>query len=103
MALFSNFLRSAAHTSDCAEGYERNYQEYAAKVGFPDALYSREDLTFIGAEHRNLAILGKGASGEVYKVLKSKDGTAFAIKVLSGGGDREMQEVHIMSRPPHVS
>ena len=91
--------------SNCAEEYERNYQEYAAKVGFPDAPYlvsSREDLPPIGAEHRSKAILGKGAFGEVHKALKIKDGKAFAIKVLSGGGEREMNEVNIMSRLYHV-
>lgn len=100
------FIVEFPDTSDCAEEYERNYQEYAAKVGFPDAPYllsSREDLPPIGAEHRSKAILGKGAFGEVHKALNIKDGKAFAIKVLRGGGESEMKEVNIMSRLCHVS
>ena len=92
--------------SNCAEEHERNYQVYAAKVGFPDAPYlvsSREDLPPIGAEHRSKAILGKGAFGEVHKALNTKDGKAFAIKVLSGGGESEIKEVNIMSRLCHVN
>ena len=87
--------------SNCAEEYERNYQKYAAGVGFPNATYlasSLEDLSRIGAEHRSKVILGKGTFGEVHKVLNIRDEESFAIKVLSEGGEREMKEVNIMSR-----
>ena len=91
--------------SSCAEEYERNYQAYATKVGFPDAPYlesSRENLPPIGAEHRSKAILGKGLSGEVHKALNIKDGKACAIKVLCGGGIDAMNEVELMSKLYHV-
>lgn len=100
------FVVELPDTSNCAEEYERNYQDYTAKVGFPDAPYlvsSLEELPPIGAEHRSQAVLGKGAFGEVHKALNIKDGLAFAIKVLSGGGESEMKEVNIMSRLCHVS
>ena len=100
------FIVEFPDTSNCAEEYERNYQNYAARVGFPNATYlvtSLEDLPRIGAEHRSKAILGKGTFGEVHKALHIRDGRAFAIKVLSGGGESEMKEVNIMSRLFHVS
>ena len=91
--------------SSCAEEYERNYQAYATKVGFPDAPYvesSREDLLPIGKEHRSKAILGRGTSGEVHKALNIKDGRACAIKVLNGGGIDAMNEVELMENLDHV-
>jgi len=100
------FIVEFPDTSDCAEEYERNYQKYAAKVGFPNAIYlvsSLEELPPIGAEHRSKAVLGKGAFGEVHKALNMKDGLAFAIKILNGGGESEMKEVNIMSTLCHVS
>ena len=92
-------------TTNCAEEHERNYKQYATDLGFPDAKYlpsSREEYPPIGAEHRSVAILGKGAYGEVHKAL-NKAGNHFAIKILNGGGEREMKEVNIMRRLYHVS
>ena len=92
--------------SSCAKEHARNYQEYAAKLGIPDAQYlptPRSEFPPIGAEHRSLAILGKGAFGEVHKALNIKDGKQVAIKILSEGGEREMNEVNIMSDLCHVS
>jgi hypothetical protein len=92
--------------SNCAEEHERNYQEYAAELGIPDARYlptPRAEYPPIGAEHRSVAVLGKGAFGEVHKALHIKTATQFAIKVLAGGGKDEMKEVNIMSRLCHVS
>ena len=90
----------------CAKEHERNYQEYAAKLGIPDAQYMAtpldEDIP-IGREHRSKAILGKGAFGEVHKAVNNKTGDQFAIKILSEGGEREMKEVNIMSKLYHVS
>ena len=99
------FIVEFADTSNCAEEYERNYQNYAAGVGFPNAIYlesSPKDLSRIGAEHRSKAILGKGTFGEVHKALNIRDGRAFVIKVLSGGRETELKEVNIMSRLFHV-
>lgn len=87
--------------SNCTEERERNYQQYVAKLGFPDALYlpsSREEYPPIGAEHRSVAILGEGSFGEVHKALKNKTADSVAIKVLSGEGKNEMKEVNIMNR-----
>ncbi|KAI4288218.1 MAG: hypothetical protein L6R35_002517 [Caloplaca aegaea] len=92
--------------SNCAEDHERNYQVYAAKLGFPDARYtatSREEDPLIGAEHRSKAILGKGTFGEVHMAMNTKNGNIFAIKILSEGGEQEMKEVNIMSKLCHVS
>ncbi|KAL8972166.1 MAG: hypothetical protein Q9197_002912 [Variospora fuerteventurae] len=91
--------------SNCAEDHERNYQVYAASLGFPDARYtatSREEDPPIGAEHRSKAILGKGTFGEVHMAMNTKNGNIFAIKVLSEGGEQEMKEVNIMSKLCHV-
>ena len=90
----------------CAKEHARNYQEYAAKLGIFDAQYlptPRSEFPPIGAEHRSLAILGKGAFEEVHKALNIKDGKQVAIKILSEGGEREMNEVNIMSNLCHVS
>ena len=49
--------------SNCAEEHERNYQEYAAKLGFPDAQYlptPQAEYQPIGVEHRSVAVLGRG-------------------------------------------
>lgn len=73
---------------------------YATKLGFPDA---QAEYLPIGAEDRSVAVLGKGAFGEVHKALHTKTATQFAIKILNGGGKNEMNEVNIMSRPKHVS
>lgn len=92
--------------SNCAEEHERNYQAYAAKLGFLDAQYlltPQAEYPPIGAEHRSVAVLGKGGFGEVHKALKNKTANSVAIKVLSGGGKSEMKEVNIMSRLRHVS
>ena len=92
--------------SSCATEHARNYQEYAEKLGIPDAQYlptPRAELSPIGAEHRSMAVLGKGASGEVHKALNIKYGTQVAIKILSEGGEREMNEINIMSDLCHVS
>ena len=87
-------------TSNCAEEHERNFKQYAADLGFPDARYlptPRVEYPLIGAEHRSIAILGKGSYGEVHKA------ELFAIKILEGKGEREMKEVNILSRLCHVS
>ncbi|KAI4138837.1 MAG: hypothetical protein LQ341_004493 [Variospora aurantia] len=92
--------------SNCAEDHERNYQVYAANLGFPDARYtatSPEEDPPVGAEHRSKAILGRGTFGEVHMAMNTKDGNIFAIKVLSEGGEQEMKEVNIMSKLCHVS
>jgi serine/threonine protein kinase len=57
----------------------------------------------IGAEHRSVAVLGKGFFGEVHKALHTRTATHFAIKILSGGGKVEMKKVNIISRLCHVS
>lgn len=93
-------------TINCVKEHERNYQRYAAMNGFPDAQYLPTPLAEfppIGAEHKSLAILGKGAFGEVHQALSSKTGAQLAIKILNGGGESEMKEVKIMSGLSHVS
>jgi hypothetical protein len=92
--------------SNCTEEHERNYQEYAAKLGIPGVQYmasSPEEYPPIGAEHRSKAILGKGSFGEIHLALNNKTADAFAIKILSGGGRSEMKELNIMSSLCHVS
>jgi hypothetical protein len=91
--------------SNCAEEHERNYQEYAAKLGVLGAQYmasSRAEDPPIGAEHRSKAILGRGAFGEVHLAWNTKTGAAFAIKKLIGKRVDAMKEVNIMSRLSHV-
>ncbi|KAI4139538.1 MAG: hypothetical protein LQ341_004179, partial [Variospora aurantia] len=81
--------------SNCAEDHERNYQVYAANLGYPNAQYtatSREEDPPVGAEHRSKAILGRGTFGEVHMAMNTKTGEKFAIKVLSEGGEQEMKE-----------
>ena len=92
--------------SKCAEEHERNYQEYAAKFGITDAQYLPTpgyEYPPIGAEHRSLAVLGRGAFGEVHKALNTKDGELYAIKILSEGEEQAIKEVNIMSKFRHVS
>ena len=91
--------------SNCTEEHKRNYQKYATKVGITDAQYLPTpgcEYPLIGAEHRSLAILGRGAYGEVHKALKTKDGELYAIKILSEGGERAIKEVNMMSKFCHV-
>ena len=92
--------------SSCVKEHERNFHKYAAKAGFPDAPYlisSQDELADIGAEHKSKAVLGSGNYGEVYKAVHRRDGASSAIKILKGGGEKEMKEVKIMSRLCHVS
>jgi hypothetical protein len=92
--------------SNCVEEHELNYQKYAAELGFSDAQYlltPRSEFSPIGAEHRSVAILGVGSFGEVHKALNTKTAKQVAIKILNGGGEREMNEVNVMSRLCHVS
>ncbi|KAF1993295.1 kinase-like protein, partial [Amniculicola lignicola CBS 123094] len=99
-----SFVVEFPDLGNCAEEHERNYQEYTAKIGIPDAQYMetpRSEYPPIGAEHRSVATLGKGAFGEVHKALNNKTGEAFAIKILRGEGESEMKEVNIMSSLCH--
>ena len=99
------FVVELPDISNCAEEHEQNYQKYAAKLGFPDAQYlptPQAEYSPIGAEHRSVVVLGKGAFGEVHKALHTKTAAQFAIKILSGEGENEMKEVNIMSRLCHV-
>ena len=67
------FIVEFPDISNCLEEYKRNYQKYTAKVGFPDAPYLisfREDSLQLGLKHKSVAILGKGAFGEVHKAIK---------------------------------
>lgn len=92
--------------SNYAEEHERNYLDYAVRLGISDAQYLPTPLDnelLIGREHISKTILGKGAFGEVHKAIRIKDGKAFAIKILRDGGEAEMKEVNIMSRLRHVS
>ncbi|TAQ90811.1 hypothetical protein B7494_g882 [Chlorociboria aeruginascens] len=92
--------------SSCAKQHVQNYQEYAAKLGIFNAQYlptPRPESLSIGAEHKSLAILGEGAFGQVHKAINIKDGKKVAIKILSEGGEREMNEVNIISNLDHVS
>ena len=91
--------------SNCEKEHERNFHKYAAKVGYPDAPYlisCQEDLFQIGAEHKSKAVLGSGSNGEVHKAVHTGTGASSAIKILNGGGKKEMKEVIIMSRLYHV-
>ena len=100
------FIVEFPDVSNCEEEHERNFHEYATKVGYPNAPYlisSQEELPLIGAEHRSKGVLGKGISGEVHKAVYIRDGALFAIKVLHGEGESAMHEVNIMNGLCHVS
>ena len=90
----------------CAMEHEKNYFQYAAKLGVSNAQYMptpSADDALIGHEHLSKAVLGKGTFGEVHKAINIKDGKKFAIKILKNGSDAEVKEVRIMSRLRHVS
>ncbi|KAI9729378.1 MAG: hypothetical protein M1834_006902 [Cirrosporium novae-zelandiae] len=98
------FIVEFPNISTCAKEHQFNYEQYAKRLGFPDAQYmatTREDDPQIGAEHKSSAILGKGAFGEVHKAVNIKDGKVFAIKILSGDGNMGMKEINIMSSLCH--
>ena len=100
------FVVEFPNTSNCAEEHEQNYQQYAVKLGFPDPQYlptPRAEYPPIGAEHRSVAIIGEGSFGEVHRALNIKTAKQAAIKILHTGGEREMDEVNIMSSLSHVS
>ncbi|WEW54638.1 hypothetical protein PRK78_000058 [Emydomyces testavorans] len=90
--------------SNCAREHKRNYLQYTMNLGIANAQYlptPQVELQLIGAKHRSLALLGRGAFGEVHKVLNVKNGEAFAIKILKKGGEAEMKEVNVMSSLHH--
>jgi len=99
------FIVEFPDISNCIEEHERNYQKYAAELGASGALYlltPHAEYSAIGAEHRSVAILGKGSFGEVHKALKNKTADCVAIKILSGE-ENDMKEVNLMSTLCHVS
>lgn len=98
------FIVEFPDLSNCAEEHEQNYRQYAAKFGIHGAPYmaTSSDGLPIGAEHRSKAIIGNGSFGEVHKAVNTKNGEAFAIKILSGK-ESEMNEVNILSKLCHVS
>lgn len=89
----------------CAEEHRQNYQGYAARLGSASAQYlpsSRDEYPAIGVEHRSVAVLGKGAYGEVHKALNIKTADSVAIKLLSAS-QSSTKEVEVMSGLYHVS
>ncbi len=78
------FMVEFPDLSNCTEEHEQNYQAYATKLGFPDAQYlptPQAEYPPIGVEHRSVAVLGKGAFGEVHRALKNKTADSVAIKI----------------------
>jgi hypothetical protein len=92
--------------------YERNYRQYAEKLGCQPSVYlpiptpARPPIP-LGREYSILEGIGRGKFGLVKTVIRNRDGFVFAVKEIAGKEERGQitfpQEVEIMRKLSHVS